>query len=470
MMKYKLSVANRDIREQAGYAQRGNSWRIILAYVIAVIILSAMGVVATMGLSYLSQAEAAGWLLGLLGVVFVLIYLYVIIQMMVFGFPWSFLEMVDTGNYRIKTIFRPFRRRPGRNVLAYIFFELLFALVSLLMSLVSGVLFGLTTYNLLPNEAWSFNVQMPDAAAGQELAQAFLAGDSRLLILAGISFAVSLVLTLLYLAFLYGFAFTPFLPYDSETASASALLGISRQMMRGNKFKLFRIHFFYMVVPYLLAFLFGLVLIATGLVFNLDGGLFGLLAGGIAFILIIVYVVFGLRAFTATAVFYRNYIKQYRLELNEAFPELNLTTWGQGSETEIYQQDQRPQVPEETMAFAVPDELKTKDSTTEDLSPSERAGAAAIFTAADSTLDDAPSRPSEEAEDVPDTPQVVDPQHDPELFDHMDQTFSDDIRGEEEQAEAIFDPDDQLTYDEKTQLRDNPTLYVDQSDESSPKD
>ena len=466
-MKYKLSVANRDIREQAGYAQRGNSWRIILAFVLAVIILSAMGILGTTGLIYLSQQEAAGWLLGLVGLVFVLIYLYVIIQMMVFGFPWSFLEMVDTGRYQIKTIFRPFRRRPGRNVLAYIFFELLLALVSLLLSLVSGVLFGLTSYNFLPNQAWSLTAQMPDLAAGQELTQGLLAEDTRLLILAGISFALWLVLTLIYLVFIYGFAFSPFLPYDSETASASALLGISRQMMRGNKFKLFRIHFFYMVVPYLLAFLFGLVLMATSLLFNLDAGLFGLLAGVITFILVVVYVVFGLRAFTATAVFYRNYIKQYRLELNEAFPELNLTTWGQGSETEIYQQEDRPQVPEETMAFAVPDELKVDEASVEDLSPSERAGAAAVFTEAEPSLD---ADLGTVEDDLPETTQVVDPQHDPELFDHMDQSFSDDIRGKDEEPQAIFDPEDDLTYDEKTQLRDNPTLYVDQSDDKSSKD
>lgn len=312
-MKFKLAMTNREIRELAAYKQNGNSWFIVGAYLIVMMISGVMGGSYT----YLEIHNANISNYAIYMAIISLIQCIISIEL-TFGISWGYLDMIDRGRFSFGKVFLPFARRPIRNLFVAICFSLIFFLVNVLCY--SLLFIGLGVFYFTKTST-QFNLQVglnENARLIGDGAYKVLT-DPNIALYAAIFALLYIVVTFIVLLVKYQYSLYTYIPYDSKELSTFDILSLSRMLMKGNKFKLFRIHFFYAFLPVVLTIILG-GLTTYYLMFSEPNWIGVFLPVVVAIVLLVVAVYFAIRSNSATAAFYRKLVDQYAIEIQQEFP------------------------------------------------------------------------------------------------------------------------------------------------------
>lgn len=380
ILKFPLARTNREIREHAAFVQDGNSWYMVGAYLLYFAISAVIGSIVGFSINYFTDNNSQTTMT-IVTVVSMLLGFIIQTEIGLFGFSWSFLEMVDREDYAIRTIFKPFGRRPFRNLFVQIVYSLLIFLVNFAWQFIFAVVTGV---GLMFMAKMSLNLNSSSAEIALEARKAITgiwANRAGLIFLAVLGLIVLFGL-IAVIRLYYKYSLIYYLPYDSRKLSTLDVLGLSSMLMRGNKFKLFRLQFFYMVLPILFVILGSGLLVFAYMWFDLAWTVIALAV--ILWVLyLIVLVIFTLRLQTAQAVFYRSLIDQYKVEIAEEYPE-----FGGGSSRPVAPEPDeyhhRPVLPHEDLRA---EDWEKEGDDTQAANQAVPGGAAAVFNQAD-TEDD----------------------------------------------------------------------------------
>ena len=380
ILKFPLARTNREIREHAAFVQDGNSWYMVGAYLLYFAISAVIGSLVGFSINYFTGNNSQTTMT-IVTVVSMLLGFIIQTEIGLFGLSWSFLEMVDREDYAIRTIFKPFGRRPFRNLFVQIVYSLLMFIVNFVWQFIFGVV---VVVGLMFMTQISLNMNSSSAEIALEARKAmagFAANQAGLILLAVLGLIVLFGL-LVVIRLYYKYALIYYLPYDSRELSTLDILGVSGMLMRGNKFKLFRLQFFYMVLP-ILFLIFGTgLLVFAYMWFNLAWMVIALAV--ILWVLyLVIAVIFTLRLQTAQAVFYRSLIDQYKVEIGEEYPEFaSGASRPVAPEPDEYKH--RPVLPHEDLRAV---DWENEGDDTQAANQAVPGGAAAVFNQADTEED-----------------------------------------------------------------------------------
>ncbi|AEA01561.1 MULTISPECIES: DUF975 family protein [Aerococcus] len=258
---------------------------------------------------------------------------FFMVQVWVYGTPWSLLEMVDGGAHHIGRVWSAFTHRPVRHYIT----NFLAAIVRWF----SAFVFYLVLATIL---FFYYVVVLSTARAAIGQVTGIVVHVLYLLIALLLLFLLALLTSWLY----YGFNFIMFPTYDNEETGVFRSLRMSWQLMRGNKWRLFKMGLGYLFLPLIIGGLVSLLMAYFRTAFpQADYYFWAQLGLG----LVVTLFLFGnwIKFMVVQAVFYREQTKQYALYLNDHFP-------GFGAEAsdniaDLYHTEDRPQFTADTMAI-----------------------------------------------------------------------------------------------------------------------
>ncbi|KAA9291090.1 DUF975 family protein [Aerococcus urinae] len=258
---------------------------------------------------------------------------FFMVQVWVYGTPWSLLEMVDGGDHHIGRVWSAFTHRPIRHYIT----NFLAAIVRWF----SAFVFYLVLATIL---FFYYVVVLSTARAAIGQVTGIVVHVLYLLIALLLLFLLALLTSWLY----YGFNFIMFPTYDNEETGVFRSLRMSWQLMRGNKWRLFKMGLGYVFLPLIIGGAVSLLMAYFRTAFpQADYYFWAQLGLGV----LVVLFLFGnlIKFMVVEAVFYREQTKQYALYLNDHFP-------GFGAEAsdniaDLYHTEDRPQFTADTMAI-----------------------------------------------------------------------------------------------------------------------
>ena len=258
---------------------------------------------------------------------------FFMVQVWVFGTPWSLLEMVDGGNHHIGRVWSAFTHRPIRHYIT--------TFLAAIVRWFSAFVFYLVLATIL---FFYYVVVLSTARAAIGQVTGIVVHVLYLLIALLLLFLLALLTSWLY----YGFNFIMFPTYDNEETGVFRSLRMSWQLMRGNKWRLFKMGLGYVFTPLIIGGLVSSLLAYFRTAFpQADYYFWAQLGLGV----LVVLFLFGnlIKFMVVQAVFYREQTKQYALYLNDHFP-------GFGAEAsdniaDLYHTEDRPQFTADTMAI-----------------------------------------------------------------------------------------------------------------------
>ncbi|KAA9297873.1 DUF975 family protein [Aerococcus tenax] len=258
---------------------------------------------------------------------------FFMVQVWVYGTPWSLLEMVDEGDHHIGRVWSAFTHRPIRHYMT----NFLAAIVRWF----SAFVFYLVLATIL---FFYYVVVLSTARAAIGQVTGIVVHVLYLLIALLLLFLLALLTSWLY----YGFNFIMFPTYDNEETGVFRSLRMSWQLMRGNKWRLFKMGLGYVFTPLIIGGLVSLLMAYFRTAFPQADYYFWAQLGLGA---LVVLFLFGnlIKFMVVQAVFYREQTKQYALYLNDHFS-------GFGAEAsdniaDLYHTEDRPQFTADTMAI-----------------------------------------------------------------------------------------------------------------------
>ncbi|KAA9240270.1 MULTISPECIES: DUF975 family protein [Aerococcus] len=258
---------------------------------------------------------------------------FFMVQVWVYGTPWSLLEMVDEGDHHIGRVWSAFTHRPIRHYMT----NFLAAIVRWF----SAFVFYLVLATIL---FFYYVVVLSTARAAIGQVTGIVVHVLYLLIALLLLFLLALLTSWLY----YGFNFIMFPTYDNEETGVFRSLRMSWQLMRGNKWRLFKMGLGYVFTPLIIGGLVSLLMAYFRTAFPQADYYFWAQLGLGALVILFL---FGnlIKFMVVQAVFYREQTKQYALYLNDHFP-------GFGAEAsdniaDLYHTEDRPQFTADTMAI-----------------------------------------------------------------------------------------------------------------------
>lgn len=218
-------MKNREILAEARYHLKGNYWRAIVIMLIVATIPSVVSYVVSGGLIELIRglsSPTTGSGIGtviLPGIVFILT--WIIASFLAIGEKWSYLQMVDNEKLRIKTVFKSFTYRPGRNIWHNILQGLLIFMWMIVGMIGLGLLFLLANWLLVHYGEISFFTMIFTGM---------------------ISFIIGLLALFVWLIVIrLWFILSEYILYEDQAVSAYESLKFSRRMMKRNKWQLFKL-------------------------------------------------------------------------------------------------------------------------------------------------------------------------------------------------------------------------------------
>lgn len=376
-MKHKLSTKNKTIRREAGKILEGNAWKFFGATLLVGLVAGALPNLAIPIIEKYPEYEFIYYI--------VILIINIIAILLAMGIIWATIKMVDTDKYKVGTIFKPFAQRPFRNFFINFFYQLFFSIVSLLAFAIIGAVAFLTVPSLVNTiESLAANLTTGSYSALP------MPDTQSLMTLSGVGLAVFIIVVLIYLFFYYRWSFVQYIPYDNNQTGVFKAFKVSKDMMKGNKFKLFRIDFYYGL---LIVLFYVLSALALYLMSNVtESTLPVLILGAILAIAgVIVSIIINLRANTARALFYRLLTDEFGTLYDEKYPFLEMAPTP--VEENIYHTEQRPTFDEDATAIEPGENVQTKPAANYDpdetdysqLSSTEAdpQSAAAVFTAAE---------------------------------------------------------------------------------------
>ncbi|MHB2042103.1 DUF975 family protein [Aerococcus mictus] len=258
---------------------------------------------------------------------------FFMVQVWVYGTPWSLLEMVDGGAHHIGRVWSAFTHRPIRHYIT----NFLAAIVRWF----SAFVFYLVLATIL---FFYYVVVLSTARAAIGQVTGIVVHVLYLLIALLLLFLLAILTSWLY----YGFNFIMFPTYDNEETGIFRSLRMSWQLMRGNKWRLFKMGLGYVFLPLIIGGAVSLLMAYFRTAFpQADYYFWAQLGLGV----LVVLFLFGnlIKFMVVQAVFYREQTKQYALYLNDHFP-------GFGAEAsdniaDLYHTEDRPQFTADTMAI-----------------------------------------------------------------------------------------------------------------------
>lgn len=258
---------------------------------------------------------------------------FFMVQVWVFGTPWSLLEMVDGGNHHIGRVWSAFTHRPIRHYIT----NFLAAIVRWFSTFVFYLVLATILF-------FYYVVVLSTARAAIGQVTGIVVHVLYLLIALLLLFLLALLTSWLY----YGFNFIMFPTYDNEETGVFRSLRMSWQLMRGNKWRLFKMGLGYVFTPLIIGGLVSLLMAYFRTAFPQADYYFWAQLGLGALVILFL---FGnlIKFMVVQAVFYREQTKQYALYLNDHFP-------GFGAEAsdniaDFYHTEDRPQFTADTMAI-----------------------------------------------------------------------------------------------------------------------
>ncbi|MHB2048169.1 DUF975 family protein [Aerococcus urinae] len=258
---------------------------------------------------------------------------FFMVQVWVFGTPWSLLEMVDGGNHHIGRVWSAFTHRPIRHYITNF--------LATIVRWFSTFVFYLVLATIL---FFYYVVVLSTARAAIGQVTGIVVHVLYLLIALLLLFLLALLTSWLY----YGFNFIMFPTYDNEETGVFRSLRMSWQLMRGNKWRLFKMGLGYVFTPLIIGGLVSLLMAYFRTAFPQADYYFWAQLGLGALVILFL---FGnlIKFMVVQAVFYREQTKQYALYLNDHFP-------GFGAEAsdniaDFYHTEDRPQFTADTMAI-----------------------------------------------------------------------------------------------------------------------
>lgn len=365
-MKYSFTSSNSNIRKRAAEIQKENTWPMIGAMVITAIISGLVSGIVTFISSQFGIDSMNPTVIAMIVIAILSLAQTVISVLLSLGYSWASLASVDTNHFKMTDIFKAFTRRPFRNFFAMFIVSIIITVVTTIVLVVIG---GIGFF----------------AGAGGLFTQGI---DSNQTIFMGIAIGLLLLILITILTAWINLMFfaVPYLPYDFNQLSAWKTISISRRIMKGNKFKVFRLIFYYSIMMLLVYLI--LIAVVTAVSFLINAVWVVMLVGLIAFIAMIVITIrLILRMTLAQAVFYRTLITENEAKLATEIPELELTYADDDYENDpsVYHTENRPNLAGD--AVAVNPNVNNSDED-ENYNFVKGAGAATIFTAATSGLDD----------------------------------------------------------------------------------
>ncbi|MCZ0718025.1 DUF975 family protein [Aerococcus kribbianus] len=373
-MSRKLSTKNKLIRQEASKMLEGNAWSFFGATLIAGIIGSLVSFS-----EFFTDSQYYLLLFFISGVLY-----FVVSNLLNMGILWESITMVDKDYYRLSGIFKPFTQRPFRNILIILLYTLLFFFITILIFGIAILGTGLIMEN---------TTGILDSIQGIVTTPSVASLDPQYLIAIGRFFGVSFLLTLLgfipLTVIYYRYVLVQYIPFDNNETGPFQAFKVSATMMKGNKFKLFRIDFFYAFIIILFWVIAG---IAVGLTASLFNSAIVTIILAIIFLLagILISIILFLRAYSARALFYRLLTDEFGAEYDQLFPFLDMAP--APAETMAYQTQARPSFAEDTQAIEPGANVQSEKAANYDpeennqaQSVAKTAGpAAAVFTAGQS--------------------------------------------------------------------------------------
>lgn len=388
-MSYKISRSASSINKEASAIQQNNTLAIFGATIITFIIAGAITwmvemITGTTGGAVDPNVTASG----VAGVLSLLISLFVVAPLGL-GIEWAVLRLVDEDRFHIGNIFEPFQRRYFRNVWNQIIFNIVVSLwMMLFMAIIIAV--GVLLFNIFGN---------PDAFAGLRSATSLELGDFTGLagMVTALAAAGILALIILMTWISLRLAMNNYLLFDNDRIGGRKPLTVSKEMVKGNKGKLFLIGLQNAIVP-ILIYVIAAIAIVVVMSFVNSTALAVILGVFFLIIQIVVSIIYSVRQMIATALFYRLLTDEHGRELDSKFPELDLTPDVPVNE---YHTEDRPAFTENATAIHPADDIATgtaanqavthTDAETETVETTNEptttagavGGAAAVFSAAD---------------------------------------------------------------------------------------
>ena len=342
IMKHKLSVSNKLIRKESGKILEGNIWSYIGAWILLSII---SGIFGGGGTTLFSTTDGQN---GEIAVTIMSIVSIVLQVMFTFGIIWGTIHMVDHQKFSFKKLFKPWTQRGFRNFGIGIIYQLFFGfLIALAMIIVAALFWGtfVTLFNSVGslNNVGSLVNQIGEVDLGSSIA--FLAVVTS-----------SIIIGLISLFFYYRWVFVHYIPYDNNQTGVFKAFSVSSTMMKGNKFKLFRIHFYYGFLMFLFYALVGIVIFLSGYLVDAPviPAILGVIMGVAA---LIVSIILTLRSRTATALFYRLITDEYGEIYDEKYPFLDMAP---AKEEPEYHSEPRPEFAAATTAITPGSHVQTE--------------------------------------------------------------------------------------------------------------
>ncbi|MDO4680511.1 MAG: hypothetical protein Q4A55_04580 [Aerococcus sp.] len=364
-MPYRSVLSNQELKKQTMSAIKGNRWRLFFGLALQLILTAGLSgavifvitrlhllpvellatlpsplafmlnfrVMMPMLIQAVSARLSGPMALGVFGMLFVLYFMWT--HWWIYGLNHSFLEMVDTGKFRYRTVWRSFTQRPIRHFIAALIVMVISAILSsiYLMAMTAiGVFFYITI----------LTVQSPTIAPWLGMA----------VVLLYIILAVLLLLLLILLLNWIGYGFQLFMypSYDAKKTGMFRSFSISWRLMRGNKWQLFRLGLSYLIWPFVGAGILGLLYLLFGLMVPMEWALYVNIA--IPVVLTIWFIMMLVRWSVARAVFYRDQTQQYARRLNEQYPNFNATP--KAGLTTRFHTEQHPRFTDDTLAIELP--------------------------------------------------------------------------------------------------------------------
>jgi len=282
-------VKNREILAEARYHLKGNIWRAVLIMFIVATVPSVISYVVSGGLIELIRGTTGPTTGPTLGIVILrgiaLTLTWIIASFLAIGEKWSYLQMVDNEKLHIKTVFKSFTHRPGRNIWHNVLQGLLIFMWMIVGMVGLGLLFLLANWLLVNYGEISFFT----------------------MIFTGIiSFIIGLLALFVWLIVIrLWFILSEYILYEDRAVSAYESLKFSRRMMKRNKWQLFKLGVRLFLPLVLLSVILPIVLVLMPLVFQEQIWLWGLVMA-VSLIGYFIYTYFiQIRWRASLAVFYR---------------------------------------------------------------------------------------------------------------------------------------------------------------------
>lgn len=378
-MKFSFDISNGAIRKRAAEIQKRNTWAILGAIIAIGLITGAIAsLLGFIGENFGGASANPSAFAAALVLVFSIVS-FIVQTLLNMGLQWASVRSVDSGVFSMQDIFLPFQRRPWRNILIMILFSLvIMAIMLVLAGATAGAVFVLLPgFELNPVMAGFPEAVMPLAS------------------ILSVSFIIYLFAAI-YISFM--FAIIEYIPYDFNHLGAGQVLSVSRKLMKGNKFKLFRLNLYYVVVPIAIILLLTAI---VGFVFyqTENPGLTAILSTLVFIVAIVLVVLMTIRLLIANAVYYRTIFEENAAEIASEIPELNLDSNGlvyTDNPENIYHTEGRPHLNGDAVAVqprdggvgSVTDKMANNEATMSDSRQFVTgAGAAAVFGAATNNSD-----------------------------------------------------------------------------------